>query len=279
MRKHSTITYDEYVKIYKVPPVPIIKHVPTTIEIPPLSLAEEDSDNDHKEGFLSSNDDQSFKTKSGKISKGEIPTSFNNELPEILELERDDSKWLENKSPILPKKSSEFKVENNSKRQAFEQDDQIPDKLSCLDLDEDFKLDDNPTFPVLDDFIDDNNNLKSANKTNIKNKIYQMNKDGNYSSTTALSRKESFKFTTKNIEVQDTFKNDKDIELDDFNPKMFKYSLQASLKTNDQKKQNIRKYSEPVHSNGGKTIFGHLENLNLNKMNITIQNRRKTFTK
>lgn len=278
MRKHSTITYDEYVKIYKVPPVPIIKHVPTTIEIPPLSLAEEDSDNDHKEGFLSFNDDQSFKTKSGKISKGEIPTSFNNELPEILELERDDSKWLENKSPILPKKSSEFKVENNSKRQAFEQDDQIPDKLSCLDLDEDFKLDDNPTFPVLDDFIDDNN-LKSANKTNIKNKIYQMNKDGNYSSTTALSRKESFKFTTKNIEVQDTFKNDKDIELDDFNPKMFKYSLQASLKTNDQSKKNIRKYSEPVHSNGGKTIFGHLENLNLNKMNITIQNRRKTFTK
>jgi len=61
-----------------------------------------------------------------------------------------------------------------------------------------------------------------------------MNKNGNYSSTTALSRKESYKFSSKNIEVQDTFKlDDKDIELDDFNPKMFKYSLQASLKTND----------------------------------------------
>lgn len=106
-----------------------------------------------------------------------------------------------------------------------------------------------------------------------------MNRDGNYSSTTALSRKESYKFSAKNIETQDTTNFDKNIELDDYNPKMFKYSLQESLKTNDQKKRSVRKYSEPVHSNGGKTIFGHLENLNLNKMNKTIQDRRKNFTK
>jgi hypothetical protein len=56
-------------------------------------------------------------------------------------------------------------------------------------------------------------------------KIYSMNRDGNYSTTTGLSRKNSVKpgsFRNSNEEIEPKIAS---LENDDFNPKMFKYSL------------------------------------------------------
>jgi hypothetical protein len=60
-------------------------------------------------------------------------------------------------------------------------------------------------------------------------KFYSMNRDGNYSTTTGLSRKNSVKpgsFRLGDEEIEPKIEQKiASMEIDDFNPKMFKYSL------------------------------------------------------
>jgi len=93
--------------------------------------------------------------------------------------------------------------------------------------------------------------------------IYYMNKDQTYASTTG-SQKEienSGNIDTLKVEKsEDSGKNSKNT-LDTFNPRMFSGSLHSPFQSNrhviDKYSGKLRKYSEPITTNGARTIFGH----------------------
>lgn len=310
LRKHSELTYNEYVKIYKQPPQPIIKPLTSNLDIPPLTLCPED------DLFLLPSNPSDMEAKSTSKSnrsknsntKENFTFPLDKDLPKIPELAREDSKYTESEQTIGYNNSSkEFFINSDKNIVLPESKEKVPNSRFCVAFEdilpeENFFDGDNNDFQMLEedyDYKDDlirtgdearkksSKDLKSKSKESKNNniKIYCMNRDGNYSGTTGLSRKESMKVTgsrDKKGGFSDSMNNTEKIsnENDDYNPKMFKYSLQGSIKLgSDAKGPRSRKLSEPVHLNGGKTIFGHLEKLNRNRINHLIQDRNRNYCK
>lgn len=185
-------------------------------------------------------------------------------LPKIIELEREDSSAYpnaprENETKYLDEifqDYKDFKLEN------------IIDEIPSSPIDE---------FKNHNERDDDNFSLEIKKSGGKNTKIYRMNRDLNYTSTSGGSRKESVtnigkleKKPSPRIEnPQTNFFNEKE-----FNAKIFCHSLSDGhklYKSNNYGEWN-RKYSEPVHSNGGQTIFGHLQELKIIQIKKAIKN-------
>lgn len=262
IRKHSELTYKEYVKLYKVPPVPIIKPLQQNLEIPPLVLSPQDQSMDVE--TPKSDPKPSTHQKHHKISKDMFNFPMEKPLPEILELNREDSE-------VLLQEAGHEMSDNSGRKKGHAQ--MLDDLISPLD--------DLPgIYGLEDENLDAEDDLLLMAKGSYRNcglKVYSMNREGNYSSTTGLSRKNSAKpGSFKIVERENDAKVGSLVDMDDFNPKMFKYSLPGDRVSNMYGLQPARKYSEPVHKNGGKTIFGHLESINMKRLNNALQATHKT---
>lgn len=93
----SEITYDDFIKDVDYPPSPIIKKRRLEVEMTPLTLNLEDID-----------EKQSSESKT-KASLRDMPElNINEDLPEILELEREDSSFQSKENSELEGRSKEM---------------------------------------------------------------------------------------------------------------------------------------------------------------------------
>jgi hypothetical protein len=150
-----------------------------------------------------------IKLRPQKISKDIFNFPSQKQLPEIVELNREDS------DAILPLPGQDDQGYKLGQATLL---GELSPNLDAFVLEE----------TLADDGDNQDDLLRMAKGSWLPDsgvKIYSMNRDGNYSTTTGLSRKNSVKpgsFRVSNEEIEAKVAS---LENDDFNPKMFKYSL------------------------------------------------------